>query len=298
MLSNGSCSAASIMSIIALSPIRAPQRMPWAIYGARLMLSAPPPTAMSASPSRMLCAAETIACRPDPHSRLTVSAGASWVTPAPSAATRAMYMSFGSVWMTLPNTTCPTSAPATPARTSASRTTCEPSALGAMSLSAPPKSPIAVRTPETTITSRCIAGCCMPGSPLGSSLGVPAGCASTAPGCRILKPGHVKVPQQYGLRVPDTHNILRPSRRDRPQPACYSADTPDPGGLPMDVTTTSADEHSVRFDLLTENPVYKPFRYPWAYEAWLTQQRVHWLPEEVPLADDVKDWHRNLTDAE
>jgi ribonucleoside-diphosphate reductase beta chain len=25
---------------------------------------------------------------------------------------------------------------------------------------------------------------------------------------------------------------------------------------------------------------------------------VHWLPEEVPLADDVKDWHRNLTDAE
>ena len=53
-----------------------------------------------------------------------------------------------------------------------------------------------------------------------------------------------------------------------------------------------------RMDLLTENPVYKPFRYPWAYEAWLTQQRVHWLPEEVPLADDVKDWHRNLTEAE
>jgi ribonucleoside-diphosphate reductase beta chain len=53
-----------------------------------------------------------------------------------------------------------------------------------------------------------------------------------------------------------------------------------------------------RMDLLTENPVYKPFRYPWAYEAWHTQQRVHWLPEEVPLADDVKDWHRNLSDAE
>ncbi len=53
-----------------------------------------------------------------------------------------------------------------------------------------------------------------------------------------------------------------------------------------------------RYDLLTENPVYKPFRYPWAYEAWHTQQRVHWLPEEVPLADDVKDWHRNLSAAE
>lgn len=51
-------------------------------------------------------------------------------------------------------------------------------------------------------------------------------------------------------------------------------------------------------NLLTPNPVYKPFNYPWAYEAWLTQQRLHWLPEEVPLTDDVKDWHQNLTSAE
>ena len=63
-------------------------------------------------------------------------------------------------------------------------------------------------------------------------------------------------------------------------------------------THVAADPQAGRFDLLTENPVYKPFRYPWAYEAWLTQQRVHWLPEEVPLADDVKDWHRNLTQTE
>jgi ribonucleoside-diphosphate reductase beta chain len=50
--------------------------------------------------------------------------------------------------------------------------------------------------------------------------------------------------------------------------------------------------------LLDADHVYKPFRYPWAYEAWLVQQRVHWLPEEVPLADDVKDWNRNLSPAE
>ena len=50
--------------------------------------------------------------------------------------------------------------------------------------------------------------------------------------------------------------------------------------------------------LLDASPVYKPFRYPWAYDAWLMQQRLHWLPEEVPLADDVKDWNRNLTDGE
>jgi ribonucleoside-diphosphate reductase beta chain len=47
--------------------------------------------------------------------------------------------------------------------------------------------------------------------------------------------------------------------------------------------------------LLDSDPIYKPFRYPWAYDAWLTQQRIHWLPEEVPLADDVTDWRNRLT---
>jgi ribonucleoside-diphosphate reductase beta chain len=50
--------------------------------------------------------------------------------------------------------------------------------------------------------------------------------------------------------------------------------------------------------LLDAKPVYKPFHYPWAYDAWLQQQRIHWLPEEVPLADDVKDWGKVLTDKE
>ncbi|MGE3770060.1 MAG: ribonucleotide-diphosphate reductase subunit beta [Bdellovibrionales bacterium] len=50
--------------------------------------------------------------------------------------------------------------------------------------------------------------------------------------------------------------------------------------------------------LMTPNPVYKPFKYPWAYEAWLKQQQLHWLPEEVPMTDDVKDWQKKLTAAE
>ena len=50
--------------------------------------------------------------------------------------------------------------------------------------------------------------------------------------------------------------------------------------------------------LLEERLVYKPFKYPWAYEAWHTQQQIHWLPEEVPLAEDVKDWEKTLTKAE
>ena len=51
-------------------------------------------------------------------------------------------------------------------------------------------------------------------------------------------------------------------------------------------------------DLLTANPVYKPFRYPWAFEAWQTQQQLHWLPDEVPLGEDVRDWHHRLTENE
>ncbi|GHM58629.1 MAG: ribonucleoside-diphosphate reductase subunit beta [Candidatus Mesenet longicola] len=50
--------------------------------------------------------------------------------------------------------------------------------------------------------------------------------------------------------------------------------------------------------LLDAAPIYKPFNYPWAYDAWLQQQRIHWLPEEVPLADDVKDWKTKLSEVE
>lgn len=50
--------------------------------------------------------------------------------------------------------------------------------------------------------------------------------------------------------------------------------------------------------LLDSQAVYKPFHYPWAYDAWKLQQQLHWLPEEVPLAEDLKDWRRKLTDAE
>ncbi len=50
--------------------------------------------------------------------------------------------------------------------------------------------------------------------------------------------------------------------------------------------------------LLDAKPVYKPFNYPWAYDAWLKQQQIHWLPEEVPLADDVRDWKHNLIASE
>jgi ribonucleoside-diphosphate reductase beta chain len=50
--------------------------------------------------------------------------------------------------------------------------------------------------------------------------------------------------------------------------------------------------------LLNGSPVYKPFKYEWAYQAWYVQQRLHWLPESVPMSDDIKDWHTNTSDSE
>lgn len=42
---------------------------------------------------------------------------------------------------------------------------------------------------------------------------------------------------------------------------------------------------------------YKPMAYPEAYERFKTHEQAHWLPEEVPLGDDIKDWNK-LADAE
>ncbi len=49
--------------------------------------------------------------------------------------TRAMYMSLGSVWITLPKTTCSTCSGCRPARSSAARAAIAPSSFGGTSFS-------------------------------------------------------------------------------------------------------------------------------------------------------------------
>ena len=43
---------------------------------------------------------------------------------------------------------------------------------------------------------------------------------------------------------------------------------------------------------------FKPFHYPWAYDAWLKHEQSHWLHTEVPMLEDVKDWKKKLTNEE
>ena len=50
--------------------------------------------------------------------------------------------------------------------------------------------------------------------------------------------------------------------------------------------------------LLNKRDYYKPFEFPWAYEAYEKQQKMHWLPDEVPLHEDVKDWNSKLSKEE
>lgn len=47
-----------------------------------------------------------------------------------------------------------------------------------------------------------------------------------------------------------------------------------------------------------ERTYFKPFNYPWAYEAWLKHEQAHWLHTEVPMMEDVKDWKKKLTPQE
>jgi len=47
-------------------------------------------------------------------------------------------------------------------------------------------------------------------------------------------------------------------------------------------------------NLTDQRTYFKPFNYPWAYDAWLKHEQAHWLHTEVPMAEDVKDWKKKL----
>ena len=54
-----------------------------------------------------------------------------------------------------------------------------------------------------------------------------------------------------------------------------------------------------RVGLLETTGSYSVERYPWAYDFWKKQQQVHWMGEEIPLGEDLKDWASDrVTDEE
>jgi len=54
----------------------------------------------------------------------------------------------------------------------------------------------------------------------------------------------------------------------------------------------------IQSKLVDDRNSFKPFNYPWAYDAWLKHEQSHWLHTEVPMLEDVKDWKTKLTKEE
>lgn len=51
-------------------------------------------------------------------------------------------------------------------------------------------------------------------------------------------------------------------------------------------------------NLFADRSTFKPMLYPWAFDYFRLHEKMHWLAEEVPLHEDVKDWNSKLTDNE
>jgi ribonucleoside-diphosphate reductase beta chain len=53
-----------------------------------------------------------------------------------------------------------------------------------------------------------------------------------------------------------------------------------------------------KLKLTDERHYFKPFTYPWAFEAFKASEQMHWLWTEVPMLEDVNDWRNKLTESE
>ena len=44
--------------------------------------------------------------------------------------------------------------------------------------------------------------------------------------------------------------------------------------------------------LKSESKVFKPFKYPWCFDAYKEHEKMHWFPDEIQLGDDVQDYNK------
>jgi ribonucleoside-diphosphate reductase beta chain len=49
-----------------------------------------------------------------------------------------------------------------------------------------------------------------------------------------------------------------------------------------------------KLKLTDKRDSFKPFSYPWAFDAFLQSEQMHWLHTEVPMIEDVNDWKNKL----
>lgn len=51
-------------------------------------------------------------------------------------------------------------------------------------------------------------------------------------------------------------------------------------------------------DIFKSRTAFKPLSYEWAFFSYELQNKMHWIPEEVPLQEDIRDWNHTLSDSE
>ena len=51
-------------------------------------------------------------------------------------------------------------------------------------------------------------------------------------------------------------------------------------------------------NIMTASKAYKPFRYNFGFETWEKQNKILWLPDQIPMTDDIRDWKSKLSDDE
>lgn len=94
----------------------------------------------------------------------------------------------------------------------------------------------------------------------------------------------------------------RPMPEDRPPDGAPHGQRQPGGGRPGDAPAGEAGHRVPGDRLLGGDPLEPiqlfPLRYPWAYAHAQQGKRNTWFPEEIPLADDVRDWELRLTDDE
>lgn len=50
--------------------------------------------------------------------------------------------------------------------------------------------------------------------------------------------------------------------------------------------------------LFHDSMIYRPFQYPWAQQMFQEHEKIHWVPGEAQMQDDVEDWEQNISDHE
>ncbi len=123
-------------------------------HGARLIDSEPPATITSPHPAERACAAEITACKPDPHSRLTVAPGTVSGSPASSTAIRATLRLSSPAWLAAPQKTSSIDSGSSEGfRSMSLRRACAARSSGLTWANWPPIFPMGVRHASTMKTS-------------------------------------------------------------------------------------------------------------------------------------------------